>query len=75
MNEEVSQELNKDLHRGTKMWHANGGYTHDGKTVLLCVTVKGELPRLKKIVKNTDSHSFVSVLSTENVIGRFHQVW
>ena len=49
--EEVNQEINTGLHRGTTMWHANGGYTHDDKTVLLCVTVKGELPKLKKIVK------------------------
>lgn len=73
--EEVNEELNKNLHRGTTMWHANGGYTHDDKTVLFCVTVKGELPRLKKIVKRADSHSFVSVISTQTVIGRFHQVW
>lgn len=73
--EEVNHELNKGLHRGTTMWHATGGYTHDEKTVLLCVTVKGELPRLKKIVKTADPHSFVSVIATQNVIGRFHQVW
>ena len=52
--EEVNQEINKDLHRGTTMWDANGGYTHEGKTVLLCVIVKGELSKLKKIVKITD---------------------
>jgi uncharacterized membrane-anchored protein YitT (DUF2179 family) len=73
--EEVNQEINLNLHRGTTMWQANGGYTHTDKTVLLCVTVKGELPRLKKIVKNTDPHSFVTVISTQSVIGRFHQVW
>ena len=73
--EEVNQEINLNLHRGTTMWQANGGYTHADKTVLLCVTVKGELPRLKKIVKNTDPHSFVTVISTQSVIGRFHQVW
>lgn len=73
--EEVSNEITTILRRGTTMWNATGGYTHDDKTVLLCVTVKGELPRLKKIVKATDSQSFVSVISTQSVIGRFHQVW
>lgn len=73
--EEVNQELNKNLHRGTTMWHANGGYTHADKTVLLCVTVRGELPKLKKIVREADPHSFITVISTQNVIGRFHQVW
>jgi uncharacterized membrane-anchored protein YitT (DUF2179 family) len=73
--EEVNQEINKNLQRGTTMWHANGGYTHADKTVLLCVTVKGELPKLKKIVKNGDPQSFITVISTQSVIGRFHQVW
>lgn len=73
--EDVNQEINQNLHRGTTMWHANGGYTHADKTVLLCVTVRGELPSLKKIVKSKDPQSFITVISTQSVIGRFHQVW
>jgi len=73
--EEVSHAINSNLHRGTTMWDATGGYTHDQKTVLFCVTVVGELTTLKKIVRKIDSHAFVSVISTQNVIGRFHQIW
>lgn len=73
--EEVSHEINLNLHRGTTMWDAAGGFTHDQKTVLFCVTVVGELKNLKKIVRQIDSHAFVSVISTQNVIGRFHQIW
>ena len=50
-------------------------FTRDGKTVLLCVLVKAEVSKLKKIVKRNDPHSFVTVISTQNVIGRFIQVW
>lgn len=73
--EEVNEAINKDLHRGTTMWGANGGYTHAEKTVLLCVIVKGQLSQVKKIVKKADPHAFVSVISTQNVIGRFKQIW
>jgi uncharacterized membrane-anchored protein YitT (DUF2179 family) len=73
--EEVNRELNVHLHRGTTMWNGSGGYTHSDKTVLLCVTVVGELPKLKKMVRSADPHSFITVISTQNVIGRFHQVW
>ena len=73
--EEVNQEIDTGLHRGTTMWNANGGYTHAGKTVLLCVLVRAEVPKLKKIVKSKDPHSFVTAFSTQNVIGRFIQVW
>jgi uncharacterized membrane-anchored protein YitT (DUF2179 family) len=73
--EEVSHGINVDLHRGTTMWNANGGYTHKDKTVLFCVIVEGQLAELKKIVKKIDSQSFVTVISTQNVIGRFNQIW
>lgn len=73
--EEVNQNINTVLHRGTTMWDASGGYTHDDKTVLYCVLVEGELAKLKKMVKSTDPKAFVTVISTQNVIGRFHQIW
>jgi uncharacterized membrane-anchored protein YitT (DUF2179 family) len=75
LGEEVNTAINEELHRGTTMWQATGGYTHHEKTVLLCVAVKGQVTQLKKIVKNVDSHAFVSVISTQNVIGRFKQIW
>jgi uncharacterized membrane-anchored protein YitT (DUF2179 family) len=73
--QEISDAINRDIHRGTTLWNANGGYSHKEKTVLFCVIMKGEMNELKKIVKAIDPSSFVNVISTENVIGRFHQIW
>ena len=73
--EEINQRINKDLHRGTTMWNANGGYTHHEKAVLYCVIMEGELNQFKKIVNEVDPTSFVSVISTQQVIGRFSQSW
>ncbi len=75
LGEEVNTAINEELHRGTTMWQATGGYTHHEKTVLLCVAVKGQVAQLKKIVKSVDTHAFVTVISTQNVIGRFKQIW
>ena len=75
IGEDVSKTINDELHRGTTMWAATGGYTHNEKTVLLCVAVKGQVPQLKKIVKDVDANAFVTVISTQNVIGRFRQIW
>jgi uncharacterized membrane-anchored protein YitT (DUF2179 family) len=72
---EVGEKINGQLHRGTTVWNANGGYTNKDKTVLFCVIVEGELNQLKQIVKTIDPESFVSVNSTQNVIGRFNQIW
>ena len=73
--EEVSRTVTSHMYRGVTTWNANGGFTHNEKTVLFCVLVKGELAQLKRLVKETDEHSFVTVISTQSVIGRFHQVW
>lgn len=73
--EEVNKAISEELHRGITMWDAHGGYTHKQKNVLLCVTVKGQLPQLKKIVKRVDSQAFVSVISTQKVIGHFNKIW
>jgi len=72
---EVSQEINDLMHRGTTVWNANGGYTHKDKIVLFCVLVEGELTQLQTIVKAVDPSAFVSIISTQNVIGRFKHVW
>lgn len=73
--EAINERINVDLHRGTTMWNANGGYTHHQKAVLYCVIVEGELSKFKKIVNEVDPTAFVSVISTQQVIGRFVQSW
>ena len=75
LGEDVNTAINSELHRGTTMWEATGGYTHHEKTVLLCVAVKGQVTQLKKLIKSVDEHAFISVISTQNVIGRFKQIW
>ena len=72
---EVCEVINDKLHRGSTVWNASGGYTHKEKTVLFCVLVKAEMNQLRSIVKSIDSESFISVIQTQNVIGKFHQIW
>jgi len=72
---DVSDAITHVLHRGTTLWNGSGGYTHKDKTVLFCVIMKGEMQQLKKIVKEVDPSAFVTIISTQNVIGRFHQIW
>lgn len=73
--DEVSDAITNYLHRGTTKWDGSGGYTHKDKTILYCVIMKGEMQQFKKIVKTIDPKSFVSIISTHNVLGRFNQIW
>lgn len=73
--EEINTAITTQMHRGTTMWDAHGGYTHNEKTVLFCVLMQGELSRVKEIVKKTDEKAFVTLISTKSTIGQFHQIW
>lgn len=72
---DVNTAINKTLQRGTTNWNAEGGYTKNEKTVLYCVIMKGELKEFKRLVKKADSKAFITIVSTQSVIGRFHQIW
>lgn len=73
--DDVSAIITQQLKRGATSWEANGSYTHQEKTVLFCVIVEGELAQLKKLVKESDPKAFISIISTQNVIGRFNKGW
>lgn len=73
--EEVCEAVTSLMHRGITTWNASGGFTHKEKTALFCVIMNGELSQLKQIVKSVDQESFVTIISTQSVMGRFHQIW
>lgn len=72
---EMSEVLNTNLKRGSTTWEAEGGYTKKDKTVLFCVLTEGEFKTFKEIVTEVDENSFITVLETNNVIGKFNKVW
>lgn len=73
--EEVSESINANFRRGSTTWEAVGGYTKKEKSVLFSVITEGELPQFKKLIKEIDKNAFITVISTQNVIGKFNKVW
>ncbi|HOV64418.1 MAG TPA: YitT family protein, partial [Spirochaetia bacterium] len=64
----IAQRL-LSLPRGVTLLSGEGMYTGDRKDVLLCVVKKREIPRLKRIVKETDPNAFVIVTTVTEVLG------
>lgn len=64
----IAQRL-LSLPRGVTLLSGEGMYTGDRKDVLLCVVKKREIPRLKKIVRETDPNAFVIVTTVTEVLG------
>lgn len=68
--EEFSQELITKLHRGVTSIQATGMYSHDERTMLVCVIRKRQLGEFNKILKQYPE-TFAYALNTREVIGRF----
>lgn len=64
------ERLNK-LPHGVTVVDAQGGYSHEGNTMMMTVTTRYELAALRKAIQETDPKAFVNVLETAEVMGRF----
>ncbi len=57
------------LSRGATVVDVRGGYTGDGKSMVLCAVSRAQLPTLTALVHEEDDTAFVMVLATEQVMG------
>lgn len=76
----VTKEREKMLNRLTLLPHgvtvvnAEGGYSHEGNTMLMTVTTRYELAELRRTILETDPKAFVNVLETVEILGRFRRL-
>lgn len=76
----VTKERDKMLDRlrqlphGITVVNAEGGYSHEGNTMLMTVTTRYELAELRKTILEVDRSSFVNVLETVEILGRFKRL-
>ena len=68
-HEDIKRAVTGDLDRGVTVIDASGGYTGRPRPILFCVITKGEVVRLKAIVKNTDPNAFVIITDAKEVMG------
>ena len=71
--EEVSQAVIQELHHSTTIVQAVGGYSHQGKTMLICIINKHQIARMEEILsKFPDTFACVSMVS--ETVGNFRKV-
>lgn len=68
--QEVADKILSVLHRGVTYLNAEGAFLHSEKKVIMCVTKKFELSKLKNLILEIDSNAFVSISETSEVLGR-----
>ncbi len=66
---EIAQRIMKDLDRGVTLLHGTGAYTMSKKDVILCVTDRIQVTKLKEIISEIDPMAFVLVADVREVMG------
>ena len=68
--EEISQEIMEKLHHGVTKISAEGMYTHEGKSMLVCIIRKRHIAELQRIVRQY-SGAFAYFTPVAEVYGKF----
>lgn len=67
--EQISDAIFKELGRTVTIWEGEGKVSKSSKSILYTVITRLEIPRLKEIVENADTSSFVAVSEVSDIIG------
>jgi uncharacterized membrane-anchored protein YitT (DUF2179 family) len=66
---QIADKVMAELDRGSTLLKGKGAYTGSDKEVLYCVVYRGELIRLKNIVRSIDPRAFIVVSRVSDVLG------
>ena len=67
--QEVARALSENLHRGLTGVRVTGMYTHQDKTMIVCVIYKRQLNRARQLVRKVDPEAFATVYTVKEVVG------
>ena len=71
--EEVTRAVIEQLHHSTTILRAEGGYTHEGKTMLVCVINYHQIARMEAILSRFPD-TFAVVTAASETMGNFRQI-
>ena len=68
--EEIAKEIGSEVKRGVTALYGKGMYTGNEKSILLCVTSRNEVAKIRKIVETIDPHVFLIITNAREVFGK-----
>ncbi len=69
-DEAVAKRILEEMNRGVTRLDGVGMYTGEPRPVLMCALTTTEVPHLKALVAELDSHAFIVVLPAKEVFGQ-----
>ena len=70
--QEITEHIIKELHHSATIIHAEGGYSHQDKTMLVCVINKHQITRFTEIISQYPD-TFACVSSVSETMGNFRR--
>lgn len=67
--DEIAARINSELSRGATKIKAVGAYTNEEKTMLVCLVLRSEVAKLRRLVRTEDPAAFVYVVDAREVNG------
>ena len=67
---EIADIISKEIGRGVTALYGKGMYTKTDKIVLLCVTSRGEVARIREIIETIDPNVFLIISNAREVFGK-----
>ena len=68
-NQEIAEEIGDKVRKGTTGLYGKGMYTNQQKLVLICAASRGDVSKVKQIVRKIDSKSFIIIANAREVVG------
>lgn len=68
--QEISDEINEKMKRGTTAIYGKGMYKEEEKKLLLCVASRGEIREIRKIINEIDKEAFLIITNAREVYGK-----
>ena len=68
--EEIAKEISSEVKRGVTALYGKGMYTGNKKSILLCVTSRNEVSRIREIVETIDPQVFLIITNAREVFGK-----
>ncbi len=67
---EISEKINKELHRGATLLKGYGSYTKEEKEIVLVIAHRQDKGKIIKLIKEIDNTAFISIAKTSGVFGK-----
>ena len=68
-HEEIMEIINKEVKKGATALYGRGSYTGKNRMIIMCVSKRRDIDRIKRISKSMDKDSFIIITDAREVYG------